>query len=712
MVHEYVYTLGLAGNRTKVEEFRYDEGSSRPALAERTVRYIYDDLYRLVHEIVTVKNSAGTGTQWQRTDTFTYDKVGNRKTMQRKTINQQTDVLYDYNAADQLLCETATTLQREAGGGYAAAPRPTRFAGVALGSIAALAFACLLAPFALLRTSGQGRKAQRNRRFVACVSAFFVPLMAIDPSHVYALHKEAMAYQALAAAGLATVDPNTQVTTYDYDANGNMVEKVVDNPSAGIKTTLYTYDAENRLATVDDGSGVGGVVSYTYDADGIRTSKLVGVTLTTYVVDKNRPYAQVLEERLEVGGVSTVVKRYVYGHDLISQTDSPGDGQYASTSYFHYDGQMSTRALSQGATVISDPTPAPLGSVIAKYSYDAFGSSLDLQGNLLPAGSTSATDYLYTGEQHDANAGFYYLRARYYSPGVGRFITRDTYQGSVHDPVSMHRYLYCHANPVNGIDPSGHWFGTLTGQLFTMGIISIVAKTLVVSVGLGAVAGGALGAYFHLTQTQSFEDIQDSIANGALYGAILGAVLGLSWVMGPTVFAIALETTFALQFFLTLRILTDSHTTAETKAATILLLIMGAIVVRNAVPPRTRPVAPPPEEPIVPPEALTQIGGAVEGAQSIFNGVVMKDGTVKLFPTGPRAAYPGHQDLLSHGVVAGEDVAGGFSCVAQNGKLMYFMSKSSLNPENAGFLLNARAARSICSQFPKEEGFYMLDYGG
>ncbi len=466
MVHEYVYTLGLAGNRTKVEEFRYDEGSSRPALAERIVRYIYDDLYRLVHEIVTVKNSAGTGTQWQRTDTFTYDKVGNRKTMQRKTINQQTDVLYDYNATDQLLSETATTLQREAGGGYAAAPRPTRFAGVALGSITALAFACLLAPFALLRTSGQGRKARRNRRFVACVSAFFVPLMAIDPSHVYALHEEAMAYQALAAAGLATVDPNTQLTTYDYDANGNMVEKVVDNPSTGIKTTLYTYDAENRLATVDDGSGVGGVVSYTYDADGIRTSKLVGVTLTTYVVDKNRPYAQVLEERQEVGGVSTVVKRYVYGHDLISQTDSPGDGQYASTSYFHYDGQMSTRALSQGATAITDPTPAPLGSVIAEYSYDAFGTTLDLEGNPLPAGSTSATDYLYTGEQHDANAGFYYLRARYYSPGVGRFITRDTYQGSANDPVSLHRYLYANGDPIMMRDPTG---------LFSLGELNIAS---------------------------------------------------------------------------------------------------------------------------------------------------------------------------------------------------------------------------------------------
>lgn len=49
----------------------------------------------------------------------------------------------------------------------------------------------------------------------------------------------------------------------------------------------------------------------------------------------------------------------------------------------------------------------------------------------------------------------YYLRARYYDPLNGRFNQLDPYAGNNQDPQSLHKYLYCHANPVNGIDPSG-----------------------------------------------------------------------------------------------------------------------------------------------------------------------------------------------------------------------------------------------------------------
>lgn len=51
-----------------------------------------------------------------------------------------------------------------------------------------------------------------------------------------------------------------------------------------------------------------------------------------------------------------------------------------------------------------------------------------------------------------------------YHPDVGRFWTMDTFEGTQEDPLSLHTYLYCHDNPVNGTDPSGHEF-TLTGQL-------------------------------------------------------------------------------------------------------------------------------------------------------------------------------------------------------------------------------------------------------
>jgi RHS repeat-associated protein len=47
-------------------------------------------------------------------------------------------------------------------------------------------------------------------------------------------------------------------------------------------------------------------------------------------------------------------------------------------------------------------------------------------------------------------------RARYLNPNTGRFWTMDTYEGDNEDPLSLHRYLYCQDNPVNGTDPFGH----------------------------------------------------------------------------------------------------------------------------------------------------------------------------------------------------------------------------------------------------------------
>ncbi len=430
-IEEFAYTLGPAGNRTKVEEYRYAEGT-QPGAADRTVDYKYDDLYRLTKEIVT---TAADG--WQRTDTYTYDKVGNRLNLLRQTPEAQTEIVYEYNQADQLIEETQTTLPAD-GGTYAAKPRPGKSAGITLAVLAAATLTFALAPFALLRTNARGRRARRNRRFIAAISAFFVPLMAINPTTVYALQNESLAYQALVTAGVANIDSNTTVAEYTYDSKGNTIAKLVN--AAGVETiTEYTYDAENRLITVDNGNGAINLTTYTYDDEGIRTSKRVGNNLTTYITDKNRPYAQVLEEINESG---EVIKRYVYGHDLISQTNSPGEPE-ETKRYFHYDGQMSTRALSEGT-----PNAALLGCKIGKITYDAFGNIESQQGIV-------NTDYLYTGEQHDANAEFYYLRARYYNQITGRFVSRDNYLGSAMEPVSLHKYLYAFANPVSGVDPSG-----------------------------------------------------------------------------------------------------------------------------------------------------------------------------------------------------------------------------------------------------------------
>jgi RHS repeat-associated protein len=108
-----------------------------------------------------------------------------------------------------------------------------------------------------------------------------------------------------------------------------------------------------------------------------------------------------------------------------------------TTRFVHADGFGSTRWLTDAAGTVTDSV-----------EYDAFGNTIARSG-------TTDVEHLYRSEQFDPNLGFYYLRARYYDPAMGRFATMDTYQGVAIDPPSLHRYFALHADPVNNVDPSG-----------------------------------------------------------------------------------------------------------------------------------------------------------------------------------------------------------------------------------------------------------------
>jgi RHS repeat-associated protein len=204
-----------------------------------------------------------------------------------------------------------------------------------------------------------------------------------------------------------------------FDANGNTT-------SYG---GAYQYDVENRLVNANSGA-----VVIVYDGDGNRIKKSAGGVTTWYVVATINPsgYAQVVEEKTGTTP-STLSRVYTYGHDLVNQREAGG-----SVYYFGYDGHGSTRFLMNGSTVAN------------VFAYDAYGT-------LIASNTTAQTAYLYAGEQWDADLGFYYNRARYLDPAIGRFLTMDSHEGDNEDPYSLHKYLYTQANPVNSTDPSGHY---------------------------------------------------------------------------------------------------------------------------------------------------------------------------------------------------------------------------------------------------------------
>ena len=213
---------------------------------------------------------------------------------------------------------------------------------------------------------------------------------------------------------------------YKYDDAGNLISTTSEDKSA-----TYTYNAENKLirATVQEGNNVS-VEEYEYDYAGNRTVKKSENNYTYYLNDVNGSLTQVLAE-LDANGNEKCW--YTRGAELISQERN------GAISYYLTDGHGSVRQLTDSTGTVTDT-----------YVYDAWG-------NLISSTGDTENSYLYCGEQLDSTTGLYYLRARYMNPATGTFISMDTYQGTLFEPATLHKYLYANANPVMNVDPTGYF---------------------------------------------------------------------------------------------------------------------------------------------------------------------------------------------------------------------------------------------------------------
>lgn len=197
-----------------------------------------------------------------------------------------------------------------------------------------------------------------------------------------------------------------------YDMDGNMLNNGVQS---------FTYDSANRLVTA-------GGHTYTYNAEDVRIRNLCTEEDTTYTYNTNAKLSMLLMKTTD-----GVVTKYVYGKGLIGEEVS---GAFKT---YHFDCRGSTIAITDAA-----------GNVTDTFAYDTYGKLLSRTG-------TSKVIFGYNGRDGvvtDDN-GLIYMRARYYSPEMKRFINADIIAGGISNAITLNRFAYANGNPVSFVDPFG-----------------------------------------------------------------------------------------------------------------------------------------------------------------------------------------------------------------------------------------------------------------
>lgn len=381
--------------------YEYDANGNRTAMVDATGRtqYVYDGANRLVQVTDPQGKTLGYG----------YDPAGNRIAL---TYPHGKVVGYGFDAANRLVSVTDWL------------GKTHRYTLNAAGQVTALAL-------------GNGTRTS-------------------------------MAYDAagrllnLGNAGTGTSVISSHALT--MDGNGNITEAAVQLPllpsfSGGTKT--MTYDAANRLATVDGAAvthddagrltGIGGqgyvydardlltnitgpnAGSNTYNGAGHRVARTLASTgaTTRYVIDPTG--GDLFSVLAETDGAGTLQRSYIHGYGLLMQVSAA-----EVPRYYHYDPTGHTVALTDAAGAVTD-----------RYAYTPYGETT--------ASGPTVNPYRFVGKYGvaDEGNGLHFMRARFFKQSMGNLLSLDRHEGKIDSGEDLNRYSYAMLNPVRYHDVTG-----------------------------------------------------------------------------------------------------------------------------------------------------------------------------------------------------------------------------------------------------------------
>ncbi len=305
---------------------------------------------------------------------------------------------------------------------------------------------------------------------------------------------------------------------YAYDLGGNILSKTeydyADGQTSNPVTVSYTYGdaawrdlltAYNGEAITYDGVGNptnyrgwdmtwqggrqlasvqkdGTALSFSYNDAGLRTEKTVNGSTRRYIWNSSQLMA-------DIGASDAFYFHYSSGGELIGYTYKTAEAETECILVKNQQGDVE-RVISAD------------GTVLASYTYDAWGNVLTSEGSL-----ATANPIRYRGYYFDTETSLYYLQSRYYDPAIGRFINADNYATTYKTSTGANMFAYCLNNPANCKDDGGelaNWLiggvvgavAGIVGQVLSDAATSLLTGKVTVSnwqTYAGAAVGGAAG---------------------------------------------------------------------------------------------------------------------------------------------------------------------------------------------------------------------------
>ena len=213
----------------------------------------------------------------------------------------------------------------------------------------------------------------------------------------------------------------------------------IGNPLLYYNNSLFSWENGRWLSTVTKGANS---YSYTYDSNGVRTSKTVNGTTTQFI------YAD-----------GVLLGQKTGNNTLLFLYDESGGkfGFIYNGAYYYYDINLQGDVIgiynSNGVKVVT-------------YEYDPWGVITNITDT---SGINIGTinPIRYRSYYYDNETGFYYLQSRYYDPNICRFINADGYVSTGQGVLGYNMFAYCNNNPVNLTDPTGELSWKDVGNWFS-----------------------------------------------------------------------------------------------------------------------------------------------------------------------------------------------------------------------------------------------------